>query len=322
VTGSATIEDEPPRMRGGKEVTMAATHPIAAVPTRGRARTSPLRAWVKAHPTTAFFLGAYAFSWALWTPAALGFDGPLGMAVFFVGVLGPVASATMVIRLSGGSPRAWARDIFHLRFDRRWFVFALGLPFAVAATASVGFVLTGRSLDFGLVGERVAAVVPLLVFTFLLNGGPEEPGWRGFALPRLQTRFSPVRATLVLGVLWALWHLPLLAIEDDPSHGLSGWAFAGTSLLFVLGVVLYAFPYTYLWNRTKSAIAVMALHAGFNTANAVVILREEDDLVEGAYVAMQLSLTVVLLAVAVALVYATRGRLGLGEDEREEAGGA
>lgn len=295
---------------------MAATHSITAAPARRRARPSPVRTWVGAHPITAFFVGAYAFSWVLWAPAALGFDGPLGTAVFFVGVLGPVASAVSVIGLSGGSPRAWARDVFHLRFDRRWFAFALGLPFAVAVVSSAGFVLTGGSLDFGLVGERVAAVVPLLVVTFLVNGGPEEPGWRAFALPRLQARLSPVRATLLLGVLWALWHLPLLAIEDNPSHGLGGWGFAATSTLFVLGVVLYAFPYTYLWNRTRSAIAVMALHAGFNTANAAVILREEDDLVEGAYLAMQLSLTVVLLAVAVGLVHLTGGRLGLRDAER------
>jgi membrane protease YdiL (CAAX protease family) len=295
---------------------MAVAHLNVAAPAR-EVGTSPVRAWVATHPIIAFFLGAYAFSWALWTPAVLGFDGGLGMAVFFAGVFGPMASAATVIHLSGGSVRAWARAIFHLRFDRWWFLYALGLPFGIAATASVGFVLAGNSLDFGLVGERVAMVLPVLMFTFLLNGGPEEPGWRGFALPRLQERFSPVRATLVLGVLWALWHLPLLAIEDNPSHGLGTWGFAGTMALFIVGVMLYAFPYTYLWNRTKSAIAVMALHAGFNTSLAVVILRDADELTEGTYVAMQVSQTVVLLAVAVALVAATRGRLGLGSYGQE-----
>jgi uncharacterized protein len=300
-----------------KEAVMAVAHVEVGAPGR-EVGTSPVRAWVTAHPIIAFFLGAYTVSWALWTPAMLGFDGGLGMAVFFVGVLGPMASAATVVHLSGGSARAWARAIFHLRFDRRWLLYALCLPFGIAAVASVGFVLAGNSLDFGLVGERAVMVLPLLLITFLLNGGPEEPGWRGFALPRLQERFSPVRATLVLGVLWALWHLPLLAIEDNPSHGLGTWGFAGTMALFIVGVVLYAFPYTYLWNRTRSAIAVMALHAGFNTSLAVVILRDADDLTEGTYVAMQVSQTIVLLAVAVALVVATRGRLG-GEPYRPEA---
>jgi membrane protease YdiL (CAAX protease family) len=288
---------------------MAVAHLNVVAPAPELVR-SPVRSWVATHPVIAFFLGAYTFSWALWTPAVLGFDGGLGMAVFFVGVFGPMASAAMIIDLTDGSARAWAHAIFHLRFDRRWLLYALGLPLGIAAIASVGFVLQGNSLDFGLVGERLATVLPVLLFTLLFNGGPEEPGWRGFALPRLQERFSPVRATLVLGVLWALWHLPLLAIEDNPSHGLGPWGFAGTMALFVLGVVLYAFPYTYLWNRTKSAIAAMALHAGFNTSLAVVILREADELTEDTYVAMQVSQTVVLLAVAVALVVATRGRLG------------
>ncbi|HEX6236718.1 MAG TPA: type II CAAX endopeptidase family protein [Acidimicrobiales bacterium] len=278
-------------------------------------RTAPARAWVASHPIPAFFAGAYLISWVLWAPAALGFDGGLGTALFFVGVFGPMAAAATVVHLGGGSAREWARKIFHVRFDRRWFLFALGLPFAIAAISSAGFVLAGETLDFDLLGERLAMLLPLLVVTFLLNGGPEEPGWRGFALPRLQERLSPVRATTLLGVLWALWHLPLLAIEDNPSHGLDTWGFAATSALFIVGVVLYAFPYTYLWNRTKSAIAAMALHAGFNTSLAVVILRDEDSLVEGTYLVMQVSQTMVLLAVAVGLVLATGGRLG-----REAAG--
>jgi membrane protease YdiL (CAAX protease family) len=269
-----------------------------------------VRAWVTAHPTCSFFLGAYVFAWTLWTPAVLGFDGSLGMALFFVGVFGPMTAAAMVIHLSGGSARAWAHDIFHVRFHRGWWLYAVGLPFGIAATASVGFVLAGHTLDFDLVGEHLAALLPLLAITFFVNGGPEEPGWRGFALPRLQERLTPVQATLVLGVLWALWHLPLLAIEDNPSHGLGTWPFAGTAALFVVGVVLYAFPYTYLWNHTKSAVAAMALHAGFSTSLAVVILRDEEDLVEGAYVGMQVSQTVVLLAVAAALIVLTRGHLG------------
>lgn len=289
---------------------MALMHQVTP-PATHAANGPSLRAWVATHQVAAFFIGAYAISWTLWLPAMLGLGEAVGMVLFFVGVFGPMASAATVVHLRGGSARAWARRIFHLRFNHAWFLYALGLPFAIAAAASMGFVLLGHTLDLSLVGEHLGMVLPLLVLTFLFNGGPEEPGWRGFALPQLQRRMSPAPATLVLGLLWALWHLPLLSIEDNPSHGLGSWAFAGTTVLFVLGVVLYAFPYTYLWNRTQSALAAMALHAGFNTSLAAVILRDEADLVEDTYVAMQISVTVVLLAVAVTLVVATRGRLGL-----------
>lgn len=290
-------------------MTIAHPHPR----TRVRSHDSVdgrLAEWVGGHPLTAFFAGAFLFSWILWTPAMVGLEGAVVTAVFFVGVLGPMASAAAVVHLGGGSSREWLRSIFHLRFDKRWFAFALGVPFGIAAVASTGFAAAGESLDFGLVAERLAMIVPLLVVTFLANGGPEEPGWRGFALPRLQDRFTPVVATLVLGALWALWHLPLIAIEDDADHGLGAWGFAGIMALTFVGIVLYAFPYTYLWNRTRSAVTAMALHAGFNTSLAVVILREDDELVEGTYVTLLACQTIVLLAVAVGLVMATKGRLG------------
>jgi CAAX protease family protein len=121
-------------------------------------------------------------------------------------------------------------------------------------------------LDFGLVGERVAAFLPTLLFCLLINGGPEEPAWRGSALPRLQERFSPVKATLVLGTIWGLWHLPLLLVEDNVDHDLGALAFAGMLVWTLGGFIAYAFTYTYLWNRTRSAPLCMLLHASYTTA--------------------------------------------------------
>lgn len=266
--------------------------------------------WVRRHPLAAFFVGAYVFSWVLWLPAVLGFDEGFGVALFFLGVFGPATSAAVVVGLTGGSPREWLRSVLRVRFGLRWVAYAIGVPVGVVVVASLAFALTGEDLDFSLVEERLVSFLPVLAFTFLLNGGPEEPGWRGFALPRLEERLAPVRATLLLGILWAFWHLPLLAVEDDPSHGLGTWAFAGVIVLTVLGIVLYAFPYTFLWNRTGSALACMLLHAGFNTAIALVVLRPASALEEGTYVVLQVSLDATLLALALALVVATGGRLG------------
>ena len=272
--------------------------------------TTSLRRDITGHPTAAFFVLAYVISWTLMTPAMIWGLDSLAAVPFFVGVFGPAAAAAVVTRFTGHSIRVWLRDMLRRPVPLRWYALAVVFPVTLAAVASAEFVLTGEDLDFGLLGERAAAFVPLLVFCFFLNGGPEELGWRGFALPRLQQRLDPVRATLVLGFLWGLWHLPLLLAEDNPDHDLGAPAFAAMTIWTLAGFIAYAFTYTYLFNRTRSVLACMVLHAAYNTALGVVILRPEDELVGNSYVVLSLCLTGTLWLVALALIGATRGRLG------------
>jgi membrane protease YdiL (CAAX protease family) len=270
-----------------------------------------LRAHVSARPTTAFFLLAFAMSWTLMAPAMVAGLDSLAALPFFLGVWAPAVAAAIVVRVTGGSIKSWLRDIMRWRVPRRYYLLALGFPVVLAVVASAEFALAGEHLDFGLVDERAAAFLPLLLFCLLVNGGPEEPAWRGFALPRLQQRYSPVKATFVLGMIWGLWHLPLLLVEDNVDHDLAALAFAAMLVWTLAGFVAYSFTYTYLWNRTRSALLCMILHASYNTAIGVVILRPADELVGDAYVTISLALTGTLWLVAVGLIVATRGRLGL-----------
>jgi membrane protease YdiL (CAAX protease family) len=273
--------------------------------------TASLRSRISVHPTVAFFVLAFAMSWTLMAPAMIvGLDS-LAAVPFFLGVWAPAAAAAIIVRATGGSIRDWLRGIMRWRVPRRYYLLALGFPIALAIVASAEFALAGEQLDFGLVGERAAAFLPLLLFCLLLNGGPEEPAWRGFALPRLQERLSPVKATFLLGTIWGLWHLPLLLVEDNVDHDLAALAFAGMLVWTLAGFTAYAFTYTYLWNRTRSALLCMLLHASYNTAIGVLILRPADKLVGDSYVAISLALTGTLWLVAIALILATRGRLGL-----------
>jgi uncharacterized protein len=273
-----------------------------------------LRRHISAHPTVAFFLLAFAMSWTLMAPAMIAGLDSLAALPFFLGVWAPAAAAAIVVRITGGSIKGWLRDILRWRVPGRYYLLALGFPVALAVVASAEFALAGEELDFGLVGERAAAFLPLLLFCLLVNGGPEEPAWRGFALPRLQAQFSPVKATLLLGTIWGLWHLPLLLVEDNVDHDLGTLAFTAMLLWTLAGFTAYAFTYTYLWNRTRSALLCMLLHASYNTAIGVVILRPADELVGDSYVAISLALTGTLWLVAIGLIVATRGRLGLEPD--------
>jgi CubicO group peptidase (beta-lactamase class C family)/membrane protease YdiL (CAAX protease family) len=282
------------------------TAPAAA---RSVSRAS-YRGWIAAHQITAFFVFAYVFSWLLWLGPAFGLRGPLGLALLYIGVFGPAIAAAAITRLTGGSLRAWLRELVRFRARPRWYAAIIGFPIVLVATLSSAFVVTGGAIEMSLFGERLAAYLPLLV-VWTLAGVGEEPGWRGFALPRLQERLTPVRATLALGLLWALWHLPLLAAADEPSHGLEALPLVSVSVLFIAAIVGYAFFYTYLWNRTRNVWLAILLHGSFTAANGAFVLMPSDDQVGGTYAHLQVLTTAIVVLFALALVRRTRGRLGL-----------
>ena len=270
-----------------------------------------LRTRIAERPVGAFFILTFLISWTLMTPGMIvGLDS-LAAIPFFIGVYGPATAAAIVTRAEGGSIRVWLRSIFRWRVGRRWYVLAFVFPFALAIVATAEFALAGQDLDFGMAGENAASIVPYLIFCLLINGGPEEPGWRGFALPRLQERMSPVRATITLGIPWGLWHFPLLLAVDNPDHNLTTPAFIAMLAWTLGGIVAYAFTYTYMWNKTRSIVICMLLHASYNTALGTVILRPENEQVGEVYVTLSLAITGTLWLAVAGLIWATKGRLGL-----------
>lgn len=285
--------------------------PRIASPATARSKPQEgYRDWIARHPVAAFFIGAYAFTWLWWTPSMLGFEGTLVSAAMFVGAFGPAVSAATIIQLTGGSARTWMRGLLRWRVPVRWYAFALGLPILIVSVATAAFVLAGEKIELSLLGGNLAKLVPLLLFVTLLGGGNEEPGWRGFALPRLQTRWTPLRATLLLGSVWALWHVPILVAAGG--HGLDPVPFALIILVLFVGIAGgYAFPLTFLYNKTQSTLLCMLLHGSYNTAIGLLILVPEDALRGATYATATLAITGTMLAVTTVLLLVTRGQLGL-----------
>jgi membrane protease YdiL (CAAX protease family) len=250
--------------------------PRAGVPVRGSRFTD----WVRRHPLGGFVVLAYGLSWTAWIPGLLG--GP--SVVIAVGAFGPAVAAGLVTHWTGGSVREWLRPLWHWRVPARFYLYALGLPVLLFGAMNVELGLLGEEVDLVRLGDAIPAYLATFVAVVLVGGGQEEPGWRGFALDRYQARHSPVAATLLLGLVWGAWHLPLY-----------GLAF--------LGPMLFVFFYTWLYNRTGSVLLCVLLHGSFTAALDHLILSEDSATVDGVIV-------LTMVAAAAVLVALTRGRLG------------
>ena len=256
--------------------------------------------WLTRHPVVSFFLLTYLISWSLWGVAAVGG----GRTAFLLGGLGPLAAAIVVTRLTGRSVRGWLRSLLVWRVSPAYYAVALLLPVAIYAVIDTILVALGGRPDV----KQLLVSGPSYVGTFFLvatvGGGLEEPGWRGFALPRLEARRSPVLSTLVIGLAWGLWHTPI----NGPAA-------------FVVPLIL-AFFYTWLYNRTGSILLCLLLHAGFTPAQSLLTLAVTPATVgRGAgFDSTDLVILAVYVATAAALTIATRGRLGLPRPRTESPG--
>jgi uncharacterized protein len=252
------------------------------------------------HPLSLFFALAYAFSWCLFLPMILA--GAVSPALIVVASFGPSMAAIGAHRLGTGGYRA-----FH--FVSTWPRVALGAVVGCMLVVGAYVVLPGViSADPRQLNWRILASVAVYDASTLL-GGPlgEEPGWRGYALPRLEERFGPVRGTLLMAFLWAGWHLPLFLVPGWTSSPL--WTYVliliGVSVIMTFGVHLAGF----------SVAAAIAMHAAFNTVSRFLA-----GLFTGAQPRVQVSFVTLLalsgLATALLLIVVTRGRLAYPQGRR------
>lgn len=261
--------------------------------------SSGVQAFAASHPFAAFVVLAYAISWTLWIVAALGG----GAVPFLLGVFGPAGAAALVTRWTGGSLRDWLRPVLSWRHPLRWWAYALGLPAVLYAVVSLVLQLLGSPVEWGLALDRLPAYAATFLFVLVLGGALEEPGWRGFGLPLLLRDHAPVPATLILGLVWGLWHVPV--------YGPAG---------FVVPMVL-AFFYTYLWNRTGSVLLCILLHASFTPAQDHLVLMGRDLAYTSSLDRPDFVILAVYVLAAVGLVLLTRGRLGAAQRPETDPAG-
>ena len=228
---------------------------------------------VRARPVPAFFVLAYLLSWVYWL-VVLGIMGHDTLAWFVPGAFGPPLAALLVTGLVDGrdGTRAFLRRWVLWRVGVRWYALALvGLP---ALGLLVGLLLGDWSERFAGSGPSVVVTyLAVLSFLLVLGGGQEEPGWRGFALPRMQDRLGPLAASVVLGVLWGLWHLPVFVLVPGYNSAGSGVASIAASVLVftAVGAVGQSLLLTWLFNNTRGSVLLAVLaHASLNAGWGLV----------------------------------------------------
>jgi uncharacterized protein len=184
-------------------------------------------------PTISFVSNVKGPSWAI--------------ALFIIGGFVPSLSAIFLTWNKEGVPglQRLGRRIIQLDLGWRWYMFI----FLIVIGGTTGQLtinqLLGHTFDGTLFIKQSGSFLPLLIL------GPlsEEIGWRGYALERLQTRWNALAASLMIGLIWAFWHLPLFMMVGTSQHEL-GVPFIGFVIKMISGSILY----TWLYNNTKHSL--------------------------------------------------------------------
>lgn len=286
-----------------------------------RVRRKGARGLIRRHPLVSFFVMAFTLSWGAETPYVLSESG-LGIAHFNFPVilgttqitgalpaayLGPILSAFLVTAAADGRPglRVWAGRFFRWLVSWRWYAGVLiGVPAALAVTCSA---LSGGRVHAPTTA-LLAGYLPLLLVQVLTSGLAEEPGWRDFALPRLQRRYGPLRGTLILGPLWGAWHLPLFLTQSWGGWPHVPWI---EPIEFTAGSCALSIVMTWIFNRSGESLPVaMIAHASINTFSGLAqpqMFPSLSSLQDMTGVSVLLPAAVIAALVVLA---ATRGRLG------------
>ena len=275
-------------------------------------------------PLVSFFVIAFAGAWVVELPVVLSRTGtgvlPYTLPTIVVVLLiaaatftGPTLAAFVMAWATEGreGPKRLLRRYVQWRVKLRWYLFVLlVIPAAEVLGAIVwpGVLASYQPVTLGLV-----LAYPLAFLTTLVLGGPlgEEPGWRGFALPRLQDACGALAGSSFLGVMWALWHLPLFwsGVWTPPT--------VANIVMFIVMITLLTIVMAWVFNNAGGSLLItMLMHASFNTfANKAVAPLFPAPLLNDYGLLPEL---VGFGVLAVIVVAATRGRLSFAGKHRSE----
>ena len=225
-----------------------------------------MSAFVKKYPTISFFVLSMIFGTAVSLTVATGLLPPVAAQL---GAISSSLAAIILVVVEGrkGGLRELLGRFLIWRVGIQWWAFALLFTIIPSVAALYLFnLLGGPPVDWsGL--PPLYTVVPTFIILTVAAGIGEEFGWRGFLLPRLQTRHNALISSLIVGAIWAIWHIPLFFIKGTGQYDIQS---QGGLLPAILGysifVIFSSIQFTWVFNNTKGSVLLAAVMHGATNA--------------------------------------------------------
>lgn len=262
---------------------------------------------VQRNPLILFFVLVLALTWPFLIVDALGSHGvfPFRLNIPLLIVTGymPTLAAVIVTGLTEGRAgvRALFRKLLIARVGLRWYFFAIFGFGALCIAAILLYNLSGGSPALPLLAKDAPPfsnvpgftlnILLLFFITGIVNG--EELAWRGYALPKLQGKYSALTSSLILGVIWTMFHLPLF-------FTLTGSSQANESFVsFLIGTVSLTVLFTWMYNHTRgSVLLAYLLHASTNTWTRILSISTSNRLESWTLTALVVLFAVIVIVKA------------------------
>ena len=225
---------------------------------------------MRKYPVAWFFILAFGISWIGMISVVLASRGiapfyrPYFLVLSILYAIGPALAAVIVSQVAYGKKgvQNLLKGLIRWRVGLVWYIIVILGPVVLLIAAQAITKLLGMPVT---IAVPQVVLSPYIIFGAMVNffaNTCEEIGWRGFALPRLQKRHNALVATLIVGTLWGLWHLPLFFLAGAMSE---------YPFLWFISIVADAFVYTWIYNSTKGSILLVALlHGSGNIASAFI----------------------------------------------------
>lgn len=233
-----------------------------------------MNAWFKKRPIITFYILAFSITWLAWMPQAsyshglFPFDSPI---FYFVGGIGPMVAAYIVLRMQHGKTaiEKLFSPLFRWKVSAIWYIVAvLGFAVILSAASALGGDLKEQLINLSI---TPALIIPFI--SYFVAAIPEEVAWRGFVQPRIQTRYSALVSALIMGGLWALWHLPLLLNKNNVMSTYPKY-------LYFIELLADSIIYAWLFNSSSGSVLILTIYHSF--VNTFGILLNPDRLEQTA----------------------------------------